>query len=266
MHKQQLHCLQRRGYSCKSGFTLIELLVVIAIIAVLAAILLPALAAAKEKAKAGYCLANNKQIGTAMMMYVADNSERFPPLATVTYPTVPPNQFWWFQYIANGNYITSTTVSNNVWRCPSVLDEDLIPSYFYGVKLEGYGPMEANVAGQGIMLFGANGASKKITDLRRPAQLWLIGDVGLPKLLGDQQNNRFPSGGYTTEFSTRQPKPGLFPGVGWAALFTTLPPNKQAACRHSRHANFSFCDGHCESWKWEDLVRDNLDVFAVYSY
>ncbi|HXR06043.1 MAG TPA: hypothetical protein VN765_01860, partial [Candidatus Acidoferrum sp.] len=104
---------------------------------------------------------------------------------------------------------------------------------------------------------------KKITDLRRPAQLWLIGDVGLPKLLGDQQNNRFPSGGYTTEFSTRQPKPGSFPGQGWVPAPT---PQKQAACRHSRRANFSFCDGHGESWKWEDLVRDNLDVFAVYSY
>ena len=233
MQKKQLHCLQRRGYSCKSGFTLIELLVVIAIIAVLAAILLPALAAAKEKAKAAYCLANNTQIGTAMMMYVADNSERFPPLATVTYPT-QPGEFWWFQYIANGNYITSDTVSNNVWRCPSVMDEDLIPSYFYGVKLEGYGPMEANVAGQGIMLFGANGASKKITDLRRPAQLWLIGDVGLPKSATDLANNRFPSGGYTTEFSTRQPKPGSFPGQGWVPAPHTsqagsLPP--QQACQ-----------------------------------
>src|SRR5690242_163267 len=106
-----------------SGFTLIELLVVIAIIAILAAILLPVLAKAKVKAKSAQCLNNNKQIGLAMIMYAADNNELLPPLATVTYPT-QPGEFWYFQYLANGNYITSTTSSNNVWRCPSVQDAD----------------------------------------------------------------------------------------------------------------------------------------------
>lgn len=61
-----------------SGFTLIELLVVIAIIAILAAILFPVFAQAREKARQASCLSNQKQVGLALLMYVQDYDEQFP--------------------------------------------------------------------------------------------------------------------------------------------------------------------------------------------
>src|ERR1700709_633172 len=64
--------------SRRRGFTLIELLVVIAIIAILAAILFPVFAQAREKARAITCVSNQKQIGTAIMMYLQDYDETFP--------------------------------------------------------------------------------------------------------------------------------------------------------------------------------------------
>src|SRR5690348_14921600 len=61
-----------------SGFTLIELLVVIAIIAILAAILFPVFAQARERARMSACVSNMKQMGTALMLYVQDYDETYP--------------------------------------------------------------------------------------------------------------------------------------------------------------------------------------------
>jgi prepilin-type N-terminal cleavage/methylation domain-containing protein len=105
----------------KAGFTLIELLVVIAIIAILAAILFPVFARAREQARRSNCMANLKQIGSALQMYKQDYSEVWPASPAVYNQT--------FNYVngveQTGNLAPLTVIldpyikSNAVWRCPS---------------------------------------------------------------------------------------------------------------------------------------------------
>lgn len=93
------------------GFTLIELLIVIAIIAILAAMLLPALNKAREVAKSSGCLSNQKQIGIAMNLYRDDNQEYFPPWIDA----VLPSSSWNWAWELKKDY----KLSLKVYTCPS---------------------------------------------------------------------------------------------------------------------------------------------------
>lgn len=99
----------------KRGFTLIELLVVIAIIAILAAILFPVFAQAKESAKQTTCLSNERQIGMATAMYGNDQDDRYPAWAALTPPVNGGNS----SYIPPDMQIMPYTKNDRIFTCPS---------------------------------------------------------------------------------------------------------------------------------------------------
>src|SRR5690348_1819295 len=107
-HPNRTH--RRDPMNRKLAFTLIELLVVIAIIAILAAILFPVFAQAKEAAKKTQCLSNQKNIGLAFMMYINDYDDFYPRSIAHDYDNngnvMGPDRLWSqvvYPYIKNGS-------------------------------------------------------------------------------------------------------------------------------------------------------------------
>jgi len=195
----------------RRGFTLIELLVVIAIIAILAAILFPVFAKAREKARQTSCLSNMKQMMLAHLQYAQDYDESFCKTArwnTVREdPVVSGGNMWWDQAIAA--YCKNT----QMFTCPSAKN--------YALGYMCWEPVTGGYVGVSV---GA---------IKAPSECILMFDQSVAATVG------------STGASTYVSDPPHAGNPGDPNEYTRV--NRFATCRHNDGANFGYYDGHA---KW----------------
>ena len=213
----------------RRGFTLIELLVVIAIIAILAAILFPVFAKAREKARQTSCLSNVKQLALSWMMYAQDYDECV--VATHMPPVGAPDRTDMWVYAANsdptrkiGSRLMPYCKNEQLFVCPS--EPTSLWSYGMNYYLASYA--RATCGSAGPSGYGYGGAS--LASICRPAEILVMADA--------RYNCYYLGNAYYPNYTFRSP--GYVCGAH--------------VIRHNGGVNCAYADGHAK-WQNSDKFR-----------
>ena len=233
----------------KKSFTLIELLVVIAIIAILAAILFPVFAQAREKARSSNCLSNMKQIGTALQLYVDDWDETMP-FAINLQITAPDG------YPAKTYMVYDNLVYGNGDHCYTWMDA--IFPYVKNVRL--YHCPSINKEASGYAMNGLLTTTLSYDDVAgRSAIVWTNNSVECGRPLAEIQSSA------KTVFVSEAPYVNTYytmVGVAPALMANwdnRLGVGEKKAVRHLDGSNFTFCDGHAKYYKYRSGPTQNVN-------
>lgn len=239
-----------RSRKSRFSFTLIELLLIVGIIAILAAILLPALSRAKDVAKEIQCVNLQKHISVAFMMYTSDNNGYFPPVCDATWygGSLSKNPEWYFgvgQYLGYKNWQLGGTTScissgdkrNDVLWCPS-----------FSLSTPGvYAMYYDTIGGYGMNRFLP--PADQFSDWKEQFRTY-----GSSKLLKDPSSKILTS-------DTRQ---GMSLGGYWE--FTQSDPKyffDFDRVRHRNGANVSYCDGHIK-WRSCSFIMSKVPDQSLF--
>lgn len=245
---------QQRGsaWGKAHGFTLIELLVVIAIIAILASILFPVFAQAREKARQTSCLSNFKQMGTGIMMYIQDYDETFMPVHTPAYGV------WDYKVAKAWPQLVNPYVKNwQIHRCPS--DPNATETILSdGAKIQE--EKEFNWAQRTDLGYAFSYLSPFKQDSSfAPKSLAAVGSPAATLMLADSiwdKNGTTPAGGgnWFIEAPCYRGSDSYYWFGGWQIdtptdwlQFGGIYP------RHTQNANVAFVDGHAKAMRIGDI-------------